>query len=217
MRAKDVMSKGVMSLTADATVLDAVKLLVNTRVSAMPVVDEQGTMVGIVSEADLVPFAGLAHEFHDETAARAASEALNQRRVSDVMKKDVVTIDEDAPLVEVVDTITKHKIKRIPVRSGKSIVGIVSRVDLLRALASRWAAGGAAHLGDDDLLRHAVIDATAGHDWSLAEGFDVIAIGGSIHLWGVVPSLEIDERYRVAAQAVPAVRTVISHMTVKTR
>jgi CBS domain-containing protein len=227
MRAKDVMSKGVMSVTADATVLEAIKLLVNTRVSAMPVLDGQGVMIGIVSEADLLPFAGLAHEFHDEAAARAASDALNARRVSDVMTRDVATVDEDTPLLEIVDAMSRRGVKRLPVRSGKLIVGIVSRVDLLRALASRWASaatmgggmteGGAAHLGDNDQLRHAVQAATEGKDWSLAEGYDVIAMGGSIHLWGVVPTLEVDERYRTAAQAVPGVRSVISHMTIKSR
>lgn len=125
MQAKDVMSDGVMSIGADATVLEAIGLFVKTRVSAMPVLDANGFMVGIVSEADLIGSAG----FEAAGAAEARS-----RPVVDIMTKDVVTADETASLAEVAGLMLTHRVKRLPILRGRSVVGIVSRVDLLKGL-----------------------------------------------------------------------------------
>ncbi len=127
MQAKDVMSDGVMSIGADATVLEAIGLFVKTRVSAMPVLDDTGFMVGIVSEADLIGAGG----FDAATAAEAGA-----RPVVDIMTKDVVTADETASLAEVAGLMLKHRVKRLPILRGGSVVGIVSRVDLLKGLVA---------------------------------------------------------------------------------
>ena len=212
MLAKDVMSGGVISIAADATVLDAATLLVNTHVSAMPVLDKDGVMVGIVTEADLIPYAGL-----DSASGKAAPDTMRNRRVAEIMTKNVITVDENAPLKDVVVLMAGKRIKRVPVRSGRSIVGIISRVDLLRVIASRATsteAAAATFDSNDEKLRRNLLDAIKGQSWSVAQHLDVVVVGGTIHLWGVVPTEQVLTAYRKAAQGLPNVKSVVSHMQV---
>ena len=125
MQAKDVMSDGVMSIAGDATVREAIELLAKTRVSAMPVLDDGGVMIGIVSEADLIAAAGL--------DAAAVATAMS-RPVVEIMTRDVVTAGEQASLAELAESMRKHRIKRVPILRGDSVVGVVSRLDLLKGL-----------------------------------------------------------------------------------
>ena len=126
MRAKDVMSDGVMSISAAATVLEGARLLVNAHVSAMPVVDDEGSMVGILSEADLIRHTGgmAPTELSDkERAAQTMAEA-KARRVTDIMTKDVVTAGEESTLREIADL------------SSSSTASSASR----SCVAARWSA-----------------------------------------------------------------------------
>lgn len=212
MRAKDVMSDGVMSIAADATVYEAIELLVNTRVSAMPVVDDDGTMIGIVSEADLIKYA----EFADGGAA--AYNHLCSHHVVHVMTTAVVYADENASLGDVATLMRKHGVKRLPILRDRSVVGIVSRINLLQALVSHAAPGdvpkhpGAAPRPQDEELRRAVLAAVRGQNWSLARRADVVVSGGVAHLWGVAPSNAVRESYRTAATNVPGIVGVETHM-----
>src|SRR3954463_12363826 len=106
MRAKDVMSGGVLSVGPDASVLEAARLLINRRVSAMPVVDDTGTMTGIVSEADLMG---------DTADYVAAYDGRPVRTVADVMTREVVTVSEDTPIAQVACLMKARNIKRIPI------------------------------------------------------------------------------------------------------
>src|SRR6185436_14582745 len=105
MRAKDVMSTEVMSIAANATALEATELLVNARVSAMPVLDDDGVMIGIVTEADLLSLVedvensrdpGLQSQPVDGVSSKATFNNAYSRPVVDVMTKTVVTADENA-------------------------------------------------------------------------------------------------------------------------
>lgn len=227
MRAKDVMSRGVMSVSAEATVFEATELLVNTGVSAMPVLDDSGYMIGIVSEADLIrsqqgegsPVAsGLLRQFAEDAAA--AYVQGHSRRVAEVMSKAVISADETASLEEVGKLMLSHRIKRVPVLRGRSVVGMLSRADLLRALISRNPAGdvvqpeSSVRQSGDDQLRGRVTAAVEGHRWSVAQRADVVVSGGTVHLWGVAPSEVVRKAYRVAAENVPGVRGVEMHMHV---
>lgn len=207
MLAKDVMSDGVMSVTADATVFEAAVLLVNTHVSAMPVVDKDGFMVGLVSEADL-----LARAIAGQ--AKGAADSSRTQRVIDVMTKNVIAVDEDTPLEDIADLMTRHKIKRVPVLRGKSVVGIVSRVDLLRGLISSTPQGQEATStrSSDEELRRGVAAAVQGKSWSRALRLDVAVSHRVVHLWGIVPSEEVRVAYAEAAAKVPGVAKVESHM-----
>jgi CBS domain-containing protein len=239
MLAKEVMSDGVMSIRSDATVLEAAKLLVNMHVSAMPVLDEGGAMIGIVSEADLVGLsaagvvaqtAGILRELADETRAAAAYEFARTCKVTQVMSRNVVTIDENASLLEVAETMREHRIKRVPVLRGRTVVGILSRVDLLKALISYAAASstpaaapapaatrpGPADEPADDQLRREVLAAVTGKDWSRARRTDVVVRGTTVHLWGVAPNQAVRSLYEAAVRQVRGVTDVVNHMHVAT-
>jgi CBS domain-containing protein len=216
-----------MSVSADATVFEAAKLLVNAQVSAMPVVDEQGIMIGIVSEADLLErgasagqTGGLLRQFADDVASAGTYVRANARRVTDVMTKPVICVEEDTPLSEVARLMLDTGIKRVPVRRGQSVVGMVSRIDLVRAMISRREAvapapsTAALPMPVDDELRREVESAVRGRSWSLARRSDVVVQDGIAHLWGVVPSDLVRQAYCLAAEKVPGVKGVQSHMHV---
>lgn len=209
MLAKDIMSRQVMSVAADATVLEAATLLVKFNVSAMPVVDEQGILVGIVTEADLIPYAAL-------QAEGKLGENFQRRLVTDVMTSPVVTIDEDTGLARIALLMAEKRIKRLPVQSGDSIVGMVSRVDVLRAMIPRAASDTArpALNAGNESLRQDVMAALSRESWAKAERFDVVSVDGAVYLWGIVPSVDVLRAYRVAAEAVPGVKAVVQHMQV---
>jgi CBS domain-containing protein len=230
MRAKDVMSDGVMSVAADATVFEAASLLVNARVSAMPVIDEEGSMIGIVSEADLLDRgsnegnphyrAGLLSELADRIGSAGAFVRANSRRVTDVMTKPVICVEEDTPLGDVARLMLDTGIKRVPVRHGRSVVGIVSRRDLARAMILQCAAAASTPSAEtspkstDEQLRREIEDAVCGRSWSLAKRADVVVQDGVAHLWGMVPSDLVRQAYCIAAEKVPGVKAVESHMHV---
>lgn len=220
MRAAQVMSPGVLSVSADASVFDAAELLVGSGVSAMPVVNEAGRIVGIVSEADLMrrPEIGtephkswLRRFFADDATAAAEYVSLHSRRVSDVMTKHVVTVLEDAPLGEVAEVMAKHKIKRVPVLRGDVIVGVVSRANVVQALLSRDPKSPAS-APTDDRLRRDVQAAVTGQPWTSPWPVNIVVNAGVVHLWGFVPSEQASAAYRVAAENVAGVKKVKNHM-----
>ena len=232
MRAKDVMSDRVMSIGAEATALEAIELLVRTRVSAMPVVDAAGVMIGIVSEADLIGHADLGtgaiasellqrlsgDDAHRDTAAPAFARA-RALSVTDVMTRNVLTADENASLADVAELMLKHGVKRLPLLRDGAVVGIVSRTDLLQAMVphGRPAAANAAGVGSqlsNEELRQAVSAALRASDWGRAQRRDVVVNSGVVHLWGVVESDELEQAYSAAVAQVPGVVSVQSHMHV---
>lgn len=229
MRAKDIMSDGVMSVSADATVFEAASLLVNAQVSAMPVVDKEGSMIGIVSEADLLDRGwsdgnpnyrtGLLKTLVDQIDSAGTFVRANSLHVTDVMTKPVICVEEEAPLGDVARLMIDTGIKRVPVRRGTAVVGIVSRIDIVRAMISRQSVNQASPVGGvlsngDDQIRRDIEDAVRGRSWSLARRADVIVQDGVAHLWGVVPSDLVRQAYRVAAENIPGVKAVQSHMHV---
>ena len=154
MRAKDIMIDDVICINVKESVFDAAELLLGAGVSAAPVVDDKGGVVGIVSEADLIRRAEidttakkswLARLLDSEASAAHDFVAANTRRVSDVMTKEVVTATEDATLGELVGLMERHGIKRIPIVRGRILVG--SREPLgspARAAVARAGPSGAA-------------------------------------------------------------------------
>lgn len=208
MRAKDVMSNGVMSVAADATVLEAARLLVNCHVSAMPVVDRAGRMVGIVSESDFLRCAA------EGVGATEGFPDAGSSKVLDVMTRDVITADEDTALADLARLMTDRRVKRLPIVRDGVVVGIVSRIDLLRALISLSSTPGqnGAKACCDEQLRREISAACQGRTWSLARQLDVVVNGGIAHLWGIAPSELVRNAYRAAAENVRGVEAVEVHM-----
>jgi len=220
MLAGKVMSPIVLAVSLDASIYEAAETMVSAEVSALPVVDGTGRMVGILSEADLMHRAEIGTEprkgwlqrlLSDSTGAAHEYVVLHSRRVGDVMTREVVTVDEQTPLSEVARLMDHHKIKRVPVMRGDKVVGIVSRSNLLRALLSRDPQQPAS-APSDEALRRAVEAAVKGQAWESAWPVNVIVNAGVVHLWGFVAGDATSTAYRVAAENVPGVQKVDNHL-----
>ena len=220
MRAKDIMTEGVVCLRVNESIFDAAELMLGAGVSALPVVNDKDEVVGIVSEADLLRRAEIDTALRKSWLSRLLDSAASSahdfvaayaRGVSDVMTREVVTADEQATPADLVELIEKHGIKRIPIlRSGK-LVGVVSRADLLEALLSREPEGPVIQPADKE-LRQAVIEALGNRVWTSKWPTNVFANDGVVHLWGFVEDDEVSKAYRVAAENVPGVRRVKNHL-----
>jgi CBS domain-containing protein len=220
MRAADMMTACVVSISSDSSVFDAAELLVSMHFSALPVVDSSGKIVGIVSEADLMrrPEIGtaphhswLSRMLADEGKSAAEYVTFHSRQIADVMTRKVIFVQEDATLAEIAETMTKHRVKRVPVVRDNVVVGIASRSDLLRILMSREPQSDATVQSDAE-LRSKVLSAVSKQTWSSTWPTNVLVNAGVVHLWGFVSSHTISSAYRVAAENVPGVKKVKNHM-----
>jgi CBS-domain-containing membrane protein len=220
MQAKEVMSEGVMSMPSDTTILQAAEMLLNTRVSAMPVLDGDGMMVGIISLSDLIRGSALGslNELADDARALTAHHLAGTRPVTEVMSKDVIVVTEGASLLDIAKLMETHKVKRVPVVEDGAVVGIVSQVDLLKALIS-FATSESPRRPSmpatdpaDDRLREAIV-AAIGTVPGLSIGrADVVVKGAVAHLWGVVPNDMTRRSCDALVQKVPGVKSVLNHM-----
>ena len=144
MNASDVMTRKVVSVRLDAPVGDAIRLMLDHRISGPPVVDGDSKVIGILTEGDLLRRAETGTERHRPRwlelllgPGRLAGEYVRThgRKVGEIMTEDVVSVAEDTPLVEIVRLMEGHRVKRLPVLRGDALVGIVTRADLVRTLA----------------------------------------------------------------------------------
>jgi len=208
MRAKDIMTQNIVCLEQTASIFDAAELMIGAGVSALPVVDAKGKMIGIVTEADLMRRgeigtttreSWLARLLADRDASAREYVRSHSRRVTEVMTREVVTAEEDMPLRQLVNLMEKHGIKRIPIVKDARLVGIVSRANILQALLSREPGEPMGHPSDEE-LRRAVVAELERHGWTSNWPTNVFANSGVVHLWGFVPGDEIRQAYRVAAE-----------------
>jgi CBS domain-containing protein len=219
MQAQDVMTTAVATIGADATVRDAAKLMLARRISALPVTDCKGRVVGIVSEGDLMRRAELGTDtprswwlrLLGEDAARDYMK-VHGASVGDVMTSPALSVRRRTSLKEVAHLLEKHRIKRVPVLEGGRLVGIVSRADLVRQLATAPARP-APRTASDRALRRLVLEqvAKSGVD---ATYVNVTVEHRTVHLWGSVRSNHEQKALRVAAKAAAGVRKVEDHTSV---
>jgi CBS domain-containing protein len=145
LKASDLMSGEVVTISPKATVVEAARLMLEHRVSGLPVVDAQGQLVGVISEGDMLCRAEIGAESVDDSfwSLELARQFLKAhgRYVEDVMTSKVVSVDENTPLAEIARLLQVMRLKRVPVTNHGEVVGIVSRADVLRVLISE--AGGA--------------------------------------------------------------------------
>src|SRR5262245_36660721 len=144
MNAKDVMTPHVLSVAPDASISAAARLMLQNKISGLPVVDKSEKLVGIVTEGDFLRRAEIGTQRRRQRwieffigVGRLADEYSRSsgRSVSDVMTPEVHTVNVDAPLEDIVRLMERHRVKRVPVVAKGKIVGIVTRANLLRALA----------------------------------------------------------------------------------
>jgi CBS domain-containing protein len=221
MRAKDLMTKRVITVAPDDAILRAIRLMLQNKISGLPVVDGTG-LVGIVTEGDFLRRSEI------ETVDRPprwieflmgpgplATEYVhsNGRKVSEVMTTDVRYVAEDASLEDIVNLMEKYHVKRLPVMRDKKVVGIVSRSNIVRAVAmkGRQAATTAAHT-DDAEIRNQLIALLESQRWAPTGTMNVEVRDGTVTFAGTIFDDRERDALRVAAENISGVRDVIDEM-----
>jgi len=220
MKVKDVMTSPVLSVESESPISQAIQLMLEKRISGLPVLDGQGRLVGIVTEGDFLRRTETGTQRRRSRwlefligPGRLADEYTRShgRKVIDVMTPDPVTINEQTSLEQVVQIMEKHRIKRLPVLREQKLVGIVSRANLLHALA-----GVASDIKpvttSDEAIREQLLAELGRQSWAPAALINAIVKQGVVELWGTIT----DERERqaiiVAAENVPGVKGVRDHL-----
>ncbi|MFD1328496.1 CBS domain-containing protein [Mycoplana ramosa] len=217
MKAKDIMTSRVISITPDHSVGDAARIMLANRISGLPVCDSEHRLVGMLTEGDLLQRAELSPSFwfgRDQPTAAPPTDDYVKRhswRVSDVMSRHVVTVNETTPTDRIAAIMVANDVNRVPVMRGETVVGIVSRQDLLRAVASyapdETATG-------DRALRRAILERLC-EDVSLErELIDVAVTDGQAFLWGQVTDEAKREAAGAAAASVAGVKGVTNRLRV---
>jgi CBS domain-containing protein len=219
MRAHQIMTRSVVTVAPDTSIVDAANLMLQRHVSGLPVVDTTGRLVGIVSEGDFIRRSEIGTQRKRGRwlkfilgPGKAASDFVHEhgRRVAEVMTKDPLAITEDTALAEIVDLMEKNNVKRLPVVRADRIVGIVSRANLLQAVAS-LARQVPDPTADDDHIRNRVMDALEKNEWC-PFGLSVIVRDGIVHLSGVITEERARQAAVVAAENVEGVKKVHDHL-----
>jgi CBS domain-containing protein len=214
MKAHEVMTWGTITVEPDASVTRAVRLMLQNKISGLPVVDAKGQLVGMVTEGDFLRRGELGTRRQRPRwlefllgPGRLADEYVQSsgRKVAQVMTPDPKTITPQTPLEEVVRLMEHHRIKRLPVVHDGEVVGIVSRANLLHALAS-VAREVKPAAGDDATIREQIIAECAKQPW--APHINVVVRDGVVGLWGVITDERAREAFIVAAENVPGVKAV---------
>jgi CBS domain-containing protein len=222
MQVQDVMSRKVITVRPDTPAPEIARLLVENRISGVPVVDANDRVLGIVSEGDLIRRLedtddGRRRSWWLELLASPERRAedyvrAHGRLARDIMTDVVSTIDEQATLAEAARLLEEKHIKRLPVVRDGRLVGLVSRADLLRALAT--APAPEVKL-DDRALRERLLAELDRAGQSYHPYVNIVVSEGVVHLWGFVGSAKEAEAMVLAARNVPGVTQVDSHLTVR--
>jgi CBS domain-containing protein len=218
MKAHDVMTWGAITVGPDESVTRAVRLMLQNKISGLPVVDDEGEFVGIVTEGDFLRRGELGTQRQRPRwlefllgPGRLAAEYVQAsgQKVAQVMTREAKTISPETPLEEVVRLMEHHRVKRLPVVQDGKLVGIVSRADLLHALGSV-----ARDLkpvdGDDATIREQIMAECAKQRW--APHINVVVRDGVVELWGVITDDRARDAFIVAAENVPGVKDVQDHL-----
>jgi CBS domain-containing protein len=220
MKVSDVMTDRVISVHPSDRIADAVRLMLDNRISGLPVISEAGQLVGIVSEGDLLRRIETGTTRHRArwleillSPGRLATEYVHThgRRVDEVMTPDVITVTETSPLDTVVQLMERHGIKRLPVVRDGSVVGIVSRANLLHALAALRSAD-APSFASDTVIRRRILDEIRREPWGPRESVNVVVRDGEVDLWGSLFDERERQALRVIVENVPGVKAIHDHI-----
>ncbi len=220
MKASDVMNREVVTVSGKASLEDAARLMLQNRISGLPVVNDQGAVIGMITEGDLLKRAetGTAHRAGWLAAfispGRVAQEYAHShaRKVDEVIDGDVISVTPDTSLAEVVATMESRRVKRLPVLDGGRLVGIVARADLVRALAKVMPGSGEAPAITDAQIRTRFLKEMDGQYWAPRVAVDCEVKNGVIGLHGLITDDRMRTALRVIAENVRGARSVRDHM-----
>ena len=220
MNASDVMTRDVIMIDPDSTVLQAARLMLQHHISGLPVIDKAGTLVGVLSEGDFLRRRETKTERHRSRwleflmgPGKIAAEYTHTHgsKVGEVMTTEVQTVDENAALEDIIELMERHRIKRVPLMSGSTLVGIVTRSNLMHAMVSMARVTPAA-AKTDGAIREQLLAELKKEQWAPVAMTNVVVRDGVVELWGAI----VDERQRdalkVAAENIPGVKAVKDHM-----
>lgn len=219
MRAHQIMTRKVISVKPDTSIADAANTMLQQHISGLPVVGEAGNLVGIISEGDFIRRAEIGTQRKRGRwlkflvgPGRAATDFVHEhgRKVDEIMTAQPLTVPEDTTLEEIVTVMEKNHVKRLPVMRGDQMVGIVTRANLLQAVAD-LARDVPDPTADDDHIRNRVIAAIESADW-MPIALSVTVRDGIVHLSGVISEERSRQAAIVAAENVAGVKVVHDHL-----
>jgi CBS domain-containing protein len=222
MHAAEIMTRNVITATPKTEVREIVDLMIKNRISAVPVIDDSGRVLGMVSEGDLMRRVENNTERRDSWWLKALFSATNDasayvkshgRRAEDVMSRDVISISEDTPLYKIAQTLEKNHIKRVPVVTGGKLVGIVSRSNLLQGF-STMQKDAPAGVADDSAIRSKIVKEIEGKLGISGNTTNVVVVNGVVTLWGLVESEAQKKGAAIAAESTAGVREVHNNLGV---
>jgi len=218
MKAGDVMTTKLITVTPESSVGDAAKLMLEYRISGLPVVDQQGVLVGMVTEGDFLRRGETGTQRRRPRwlefilgPGRLSSEYVQAygRKIADVMTSNPVSITEDVSLENVVDTLERHRVKRLPVMRDGKLVGIVSRANLVQAFATVLPRTEGPRPEDSEIRRQ-ILEEVDRQPWG-ATLVNVTVQDGVAELWGTVLDERERQALRVAVENVPGVSGIKDH------
>jgi CBS domain-containing protein len=219
MRAHQIMTRRVITVDTDVPVVDAANIMLEKHISGLPVLDRAGKLVGIVSQGDFIRRAEIGTERKRGRwlkllvgPGRIASDFVHERgrKVEEIMSPDPITVTEDATLDQVVLLMERNNIKRLPVMRESQLVGIVTRTNLLQAVAG-LARDVPDPTADDDHMRNRIVASIEHADWG-PFGLGVVVSRGIVHLSGVIINQNCRQAAIVAAENVEGVKQVHDHL-----
>ena len=190
-------------------------------ISALPVVEKNGRVIGIVSEGDLLHRAETATELRRSwwlemmtSTNQLAGEYIRSHsaKVTDVMTRDVISVTDTTPVADIAVLLESNRIKRLPVLREGKLAGIVSRANLVRALAMTINERASSTEADDENIRNKLLAELKAQKWAEVSPANVTVKDGVVHLWSSYLSEQEKRALVVAAENIPGVRRVEDHM-----
>jgi len=221
MQARDIMTEHVITVGLDTSVREIATLLLDQHISAVPVVEADGALAGVVSEGDLIHRSELGTElpgrswwlriFEDTSKLAERYSKSHGAKARDVMTRDVISVDETAKLNEIAELLETRHIKRVPVTRDGRLAGIVSRANIVRALAASPQVQPEPASDDDQNIRREILELLRAEPWSKNWNTSVFVNNGVVEFWGVVDSEAERNASRVAAEEIHGVVEVRDH------
>jgi CBS domain-containing protein len=222
MKAQDIMTRDVTTVSPDTSVRDIAALMMEKRISGVPVLTNNGKIIGMVSQSDLLHRAELGTErkhkwwfrtFADSNALAREYAKAHGLKAHDIMSRYVVSVRDDAELRDVADILDSHRIKRVPVVQEGRLVGIITRGDLVRAL-SQVQISKAAKKIDNAALHKTLHDRIRTQPWINDSYINLTVNDGVVELWGFVVSIDQHNALRALVEETDGVRRVEDKLSV---
>lgn len=221
MKASDVMHGNVITIMGGASLEEAARVMVHHRVSGLPVVNDQGRVIGMITEGDLMrrtetstaPHAGWLAAFLSPGHVAQDYVRSHGRKVDELIRGDVIAVTPDASLAEVVATMESRRVRRVPVIDGDGrLVGIIARTDLVSALLKLMPISAEAPAMADAQIRERFLKEVDAQQWTPRIGIDCKVQDGVVELHGLISDERVRAALCVIAENTPGARRIRDHM-----